>query len=58
MPFNTQKETAIKRGAVRTRDPFNCLPATYTDNIYKAAQSTSKLFREKIEEDLRKAGVK
>jgi len=42
---------------VKTRNPFNCLPATYTENLYKEQEKGSKAFREKVEADRRRLGL-
>ncbi len=42
----------VKRGRPATqRNPFNCLPATYTANLSNEAYNTSQRFRDKIARD-------
>ena len=47
----------MKRAAVKTRDPFNCMPATYTEGIQREAAATSQKFRDKVEADRKRLGL-
>jgi len=62
MSFDYEKviPTAIpmKRAPAKThRDPYNCIPATYTENIVADSPKTSQLFKEKIAADRKRLGL-
>lgn len=43
--------------SIEIRDPFHCLPATYTENLYKDQSQGSKAFRDKVEADRKRLGL-